>query len=91
MRVTYETTKEAEAINWLTEAQTTTKTLKYLFTQCEPIHCRSIAPLQDTPSIKTTYSAKVTVKDPYVVKMSANETAPVKNEADKTTTYNFYN
>ena len=32
----------------------------------------------------------MTVKDPYVVKMSANETAPVKN-ADGTTTYNFRN
>lgn len=32
IKVTYETTKDAQAINWLTEAQTTTKTLKYLFT-----------------------------------------------------------
>jgi leukotriene-A4 hydrolase len=63
--------------------------MKYLFTQCEPIHCRSVAPLQDTPSIKGTYSAKVTVADPYVVKMSAPESDPVHNTADKTTTYNF--
>lgn len=77
-------------MNWLTKEQTATKELKYLFTQCEPIECRSIAPLQDTPSIKSTYSADVTVKQPYVVKMSANETAPVNN-TDNTTTYNFQN
>ena len=77
-------------MNWLTQEQTATKKLKYLFTQCEPIECRSIAPLQDTPSIKSTYSADVTVKQPYVVKMSANETTPVNN-TDNTTTYNFQN
>lgn len=64
--------------------------MEYVFTQCEPIHCRSIAPLQDTPSIKATYSASVTVKDPYVVKMSAKETDPTKN-TDGTTTYHFRN
>ncbi|CDW72343.1 peptidase family m1 containing protein [Stylonychia lemnae] len=87
-RITYATNKDSQAINWLTEEQTTTKKLKYLFTQCEPIHCRSVAPLQDTPSIKTTYSANVRVKDPYVVKMSAEETDPTKN-TDGTTTYHF--
>lgn len=59
-----------------------------MFTQCEPIHCRSVAPLQDSPSIKSTYTAHVTVKDPYVVKMSANETG-IKQNADGTSTYSF--
>ncbi len=61
VRITYYTTSEARSMNWLTKDQTATKVLQYLFTQCEPIECRSIAPLQDTPSIKAPYSANVTV------------------------------
>lgn len=90
VRVTYNTTSEARAMNWLTKEQTATKKLKYLFTQCEPIECRSVAPFQDTPSIKSTYSSDVTVLQPYIVKMSANETAPVNN-TDGTTTFFFRN
>lgn len=77
-------------MNWLTKEQTATKVLQYLFTQCEPIECRSIAPFQDTPSIKSTYSADVNVKSPYVVKMSANETEQTNN-TDGTITYHFNN
>lgn len=77
-------------MSWMTEEQTATKVLKYMFTQCEPIYCRSVAPLQDTPSIKATYSANVTVNDPYVVKMSGYEYDPVVNKDAKTTTFRFY-
>ncbi len=74
LKLGYRTNGDAKAMSWMTESQTATKKLKYLFTQCEPIYCRSVAPLQDTPSIKSTYQANVTVKDPYVVKMSGKET-----------------
>ncbi|KAH9949467.1 hypothetical protein B0H21DRAFT_728077 [Amylocystis lapponica] len=40
--------------------QTQGKTFPYLFSQCQPIYARSLAPLQDTPAVKITYSAKVT-------------------------------
>jgi len=88
VRVTYNTTSEARAMNWLTKDQTATKVLQYLFTQCEPIECRSIAPLQDTPSIKSTYSANITVKNPYIAKMSAIDTHNTSNP-DNTTTFAF--
>lgn len=35
--------------------------MPYLFTQCESINCRSLVPLQDSPSNKITYSAAITV------------------------------
>ena len=38
------------------------------------INCRSVAPLQDTPSNKLTYSAQITVPSEFVVAMSANMT-----------------
>ena len=76
-------------MNWLTKEQTATKLLQYLFTQCEPIECRSIAPFQDTPSIKSTYSANITVPDPYVVKMSAHDYGSKVNP-DTSITYAFH-
>jgi leukotriene-A4 hydrolase len=90
VRVTYYTTNEAKAMNWLTTEQTATKVMPYLFTQCEPIECRSLAPLQDTPSIKAPYSANVTVKGSFIVKMSAHEYDPIVNSAKNTTTFRFH-
>lgn len=89
VRITYYTTSEARAMNWLTKEQTATKVMQYLFTQCEPIECRSIAPLQDTPSIKAPYSANITVANPYIAKMSAHEYDPIMNN-DNTTTFRFH-
>ena len=74
LKLYYTTNENTTAINWLTPEQTAGKVLPYLFTQCEDIACRSVAPMQDTPAIKVTYDSKVTVKNDFVVKMSANET-----------------
>lgn len=49
-----------------------------MFSQCESILCRNIFPHQDTPSIKITYSADVRVAEPFIVKMSANQTGSEK-------------
>jgi aminopeptidase N len=48
-----------------------------------------VAPLQDTPAIKATYVANVTVKDPYVVKMSGME-LPKTVQKGNFSTYHFY-
>jgi len=72
VRIFYTTNENSTAISWMTPAQTACKKEPYLFTQCEDIACRSVAPMQDTPAIKITYKAKVIVKAPLVVKMSAN-------------------
>ena len=45
-----------------------------MYSQCEDVDCRSIVPVQDTPSNKITYSAAVIAPNQFVVKMSANET-----------------
>ena len=76
-------------MSWLTEEQTATKVMKYMYTQCEPVYCRSVAPLQDTPSIKSPYQANVIVRNPYVVKLSGKE-LPKTDNNDNTTTYHFY-
>lgn len=74
VKIHYRTNEKSLAINWLTKDQTAGKKLPYLFTQCESIACRSLAPMMDSPAIKITYDAGITVQKDFVVKMSANET-----------------
>ncbi|KAJ7743783.1 peptidase family M1-domain-containing protein [Mycena metata] len=57
--VFYKTTKDCTALQWLEKEQTQGKQFPYLFSQCQPIHARALAPCQDSPSVKITYSAKV--------------------------------
>jgi leukotriene-A4 hydrolase len=73
--INYTTSPKGQAFSWLTAAQTAGQKIPYMFTQCEDINCRSVAPLQDTPSNRITYSANITAPKEFVVKMSANETA----------------
>ncbi|KAJ7058795.1 peptidase family M1-domain-containing protein [Mycena amicta] len=57
--VSYKTTKDCTALQWLDKEQTQGKQFPYLFSQCQPIHARALAPLQDSPSAKITYTAVV--------------------------------
>lgn len=61
------------ACDWLDAAQTNDGK-PYLFTQAQAVHARSLLPCQDTPAVKASYSAVVTVDEPnedLVVVMSA--------------------
>ncbi|KAL4702485.1 hypothetical protein ACJJTC_014628 [Scirpophaga incertulas] len=42
-----------------------------MFSQCQPIHARSIVPCQDTPAVKFTYEADVMAPEEFTVLMSA--------------------
>ncbi|KAG8864305.1 hypothetical protein FRB96_006126 [Tulasnella sp. 330] len=59
VKIDYSTTPQCTAIGWLEKEQTAGNKFAFLFSQCEPIHARSLAPLQDSPSVKLTYSASV--------------------------------
>ena len=48
LKILYKTSDKTTVISWLTPAQTAGKRLSYLFTICEDIACRSVAPMQDT-------------------------------------------
>ncbi len=82
LNINYVTTSGCTALQWLNPEQTIGKQYPYLFSQCQAIHARSLLPCQDTPSVKATYKANVTVKAPMTVVMSANIMALVKSEGD---------
>ncbi|KAJ2948302.1 hypothetical protein O0L34_g7539 [Tuta absoluta] len=71
IKVQYATDPSASALQWLEPSQTSGKQHPYLFSQCQPIHARSILPCQDTPAVKFTYDAEVTAPAPFSILMSA--------------------
>ena len=71
VRVRYSTSPEATALQWLDPAQTAGGGHPFLYSQCQPIHARSLAPLQDTPRVRITARARFTVPEQLRALMAA--------------------
>jgi leukotriene-A4 hydrolase len=81
-KITYIIDSTAQALQWLTPAQTAGKKTPYLFTQCEAISARSIIPCWDAPSTRITYNATVQTPKGMLALMSATNPTQ-KNAAGK--------
>src|SRR5512134_3264211 len=71
VRVAYETSPSASALQWLEPRQTRSGKMPFLFTQGQAIHARSWIPSVDSPGVRTTYDAVVRVPRGMTVVMSA--------------------
>ncbi|MCS5628354.1 MAG: M1 family aminopeptidase/hydrolase, partial [Planctomycetes bacterium] len=69
--IAYETTGEADALQWLAARQTAGKKEPFLFTQSQAILARTWLPCQDTPAVRFTYTAAVEVPGSLSAVMSA--------------------
>ncbi len=85
----YEAAPDAVALQWLEPQQTAGKRHPFLFSQCQAIHARTILPCQDSPRVRVSYTAEVTVPEPLVAVMSAGSTGSRPGPAPGTRTFTF--
>jgi aminopeptidase N len=86
--IRYRTKPEAAALQWLTPEQTAGKKHPFLFTQGEAILTRTWIPIQDSPGIRFTYEARITVPSPLSAVMSA-EADPGVRDVPSGRAFNF--
>ena len=83
--ITYKSAPNAGALQWLTPAQTAGKQQPYLFSQGYAIENRTWIPTQDSPGIRQTWEAKITVPKPLTAVMSAPRFGEPVTEGDTRT------
>jgi leukotriene-A4 hydrolase len=87
LTIKYTTSTTASALSWLESNQTEGGKLPYLFTQCETTHCRSIAPFQDTPAIKSTFSVLFLSPADLIVRATGNKTQEFEYDNHRSTKF----
>jgi leukotriene-A4 hydrolase len=87
--IRYTTSPEAIALQWFAPEMTLGKRQPFMYSQCQPIHARAIMPCQDTPRVRVSYSAAVTVPEKLAAVMSAGSAGDRAGEAPGTRTFLF--
>jgi aminopeptidase N len=87
--ITYKTRPTAAALQWLGAEQTAGKRQPYLFSQGQAILTRTWIPTQDSPGIRQTYSARITVPAELRAVMSAEHVGEPAAAASGERTFEF--
>jgi leukotriene-A4 hydrolase len=87
--ISYGSAPEAAALQWLSPEQTAGKKLPFLFSQGQAILNRSWIPTQDSPGIRQTWDARITVPQGMVAVMSGDRLTPEGEAADGGKAFRF--
>ena len=87
--IDYTTSDEAVALQWLEPMMTLGKRHPFMYSQCQPIHARTIVPCQDTPYVRVSYRAAITVPEKLAAVMSAGPAGVITGKQPGTRTFFF--
>ena len=87
--IAYRTSPDAGALQWLQPSQTAGGKHPYLYSQGQAIFTRTWIPTQDSPGVRQTYSARVTVPRELHAVMSAEQLTPKGTETATGRTFEF--
>jgi len=79
INIYYQTSENSDALGWLDSNLTSSKSKPFLFTQGQAILTRTWIPIQDSPSNRITYKAKVKVPKELMAVMSAKNSKKLNN------------